>query len=106
VLAALRLAIAGRAGVDPLAVALPLLGEYLPRLAAEGGDPVAVFVAQGRALGFMRPSPRTQIQAPQLPRAHRIPAPPHRCRERTPRYARRTCGPRPRPSPHPAHALE
>jgi hypothetical protein len=57
VLQALRLEIAGRAGVDPFEVSLPLLVEYLPYFAYRGLDPVAVFVEQGRALGFIRPWP-------------------------------------------------
>ncbi|MGH2585479.1 MAG: hypothetical protein ACRDJE_11245 [Dehalococcoidia bacterium] len=94
VLQALRLEIAGRAGVDPFDVSLPLLVEYLPRLAYDGIDPVAFFVAQGRQLGFIRPSTRTQIQAPYLPRDQITPAPPDLVRERIPRDARRNCGPR------------
>lgn len=94
VLAALRLEIAGRAGVDPFEVSLPLLVEYLPRLAYAGIDPIAVFVDQGRHLGFIRPSARTQIHAPHLPRDQITPAPPGLVRERRPRYAQRKCGPR------------
>ena len=94
VLQALRLEIAGRAGVDPYEVSLPLLVEYLPFFAARGLDPLAVFVEQGRALRFIRPSTRTVIAAPALPPAAVAPLPPDLVLERPPRYARRKCGPR------------
>jgi len=61
VLQALRLEIAQRAGVDPFEVSLPLLGEDLPRFAAQGCAPIAVFVEHGRALRFIRPSSRTRF---------------------------------------------
>ncbi|HEX5504556.1 MAG TPA: IS4 family transposase [Thermomicrobiales bacterium] len=100
VLQALRLEIAGRAGVDPYAVSLPLLVEYLPCFAARGLDPVAVFVAQGRALRFIRPSSRTAVVAPEIPPAALAPRPSALALVRPPRYARRNCGPRPRaPAP-------
>ncbi len=95
VLQALRLEIAGRAGVDPYEVSLPLLVEYLPFFAARGLDPVAVFVEQGRALRFIRPSSRTAIVAPEIPPGDLLPRPPDLLVERTPRYAQRKCGPRP-----------
>ncbi len=94
VLQALRLEIAGRAGVDPYEVSLPLLVEYLPFLAARGLDPVTVFVEQGRALRFIRPSSRTVIVAPEIPPADLVPRPPDLVVERLPRYAQRKCGPR------------
>ena len=97
VVQALRLEIAGRAGVDPYAVSLPLLVEYLPFFAARGLDPVAVFVAQGRALRFIRPASRTVVVAPDPPPADLAPPPRGLALVRPPRYARRKCGPRPRP---------
>lgn len=96
VLQALRLEIAGRAGVDPYEVSLPLLVEYLPYFAYRGLDPVALVVEQGRALRFIRPSTRTQIVAPAIPPEAITPLPPDTVLERTPRYAQRKCGPRPR----------
>ncbi len=96
VLQALRLEIAGRAGVDPYEVSLPLLVEYLPFFAARGLDPVTVFVEQGRALRFIRPSSRTVIVAPDIPLNDLVPRPPDLVVERLPRYAQRKCGPRPR----------
>jgi hypothetical protein len=99
VLQALRLEIAHRAGVDPFEVSLPLLVEYLPRFAADGRDPVAVFVEQGRALRFIRPSSRTQIRAPTIPADALAPLPPTIVLVRTPRYAQRNCGKRPSKKP-------
>jgi hypothetical protein len=94
VLQALRLEIAGQAGVDPAEVSLPLLVAYLPFFAYRGVDPVAVVVEQGRALRFIRPSTRTQIVAPTPPPAAIAPMPPGLELTRTPRYAQRKCGPR------------
>jgi len=87
ILQALRLEIAARADVDPFEVSLPLLIQYLPQYAQEGVDPLAAFVADGRRLGFIRPSSRTQVQAPHIPLAQLIPRPPDLLAERVPRYA-------------------
>ncbi|MBC7293604.1 MAG: IS4 family transposase [Thermoleophilia bacterium] len=96
ILQALRLEIAGRAGVDVFEVSMPLLAEYAPRLAADGLDPVEVFVQQGRHLGFIRPSRRTKIQAPIIPPEEIIPPPEGLVLTRTARHANRNCGPRPK----------
>lgn len=96
ILQALRLEIAGRAEVDVFEVSMPLLVEYAPRLAADGLDPVEVFVQQGRHLRFIRPSRRTQIHAPTIPPEEITPLPPDLVLTRTPRHANRKCGPRPK----------
>lgn len=90
---ALRLEVAGRAGVDPFEVSLPLLVQYLPLLAAAGEDPIAVLVAQGRQVEIIRPSRRTRIQGPAIDVAELAMPPPDLVRSRTPRYARRRGGP-------------
>jgi hypothetical protein len=95
VLQALRLEIAGQAGVDPYAVSLPLLVEYLPFFAARGLDPVRVVVEQGRALRLIRPSSRAVIVAPAIPPGDLAPRPPGLALTRPPRYAPRHCAPRP-----------
>jgi Transposase DDE domain len=101
ILQALRLEIAGRAGVDPFDVSMPLLVQYAPRYAAEGRDPIAVFVEFGRALAFIRPSRRTVIHAPTIPDPALVPLPPGTPLARTPRYGHITCPPRRRPkTPH------
>ncbi len=87
ILQALRLEIAGRVGVDPFEVSLPLLVEYLPFCASFGGDPMRAFLEDGRRVGFIRPSKRTQIQAPLLPSTAYVWPPPDLVLERTPRYA-------------------
>ncbi|MEA2641207.1 MAG: hypothetical protein QOF51_2601, partial [Chloroflexota bacterium] len=89
ILQALRLEIAGRAGVDPFEVSLHLLVVYLPQYAYTGQDPVAEFVAHGRELRFIRPSTRTVIQAPDLPHDQLVFPPPALELTRTPRYAAR-----------------
>jgi len=87
ILQALRVEVAGRAGVDVFAVSLPLLVELAPQFAADGHDPVALLVARGRAAGVIRPSRRTENRAPHIP-ARLIRPPPHDlCCSRTPRYA-------------------
>lgn len=90
VLHALQLEIAVRARCDPFEVSLPLLVEYLPRYAARGLDPLAIFVEQGRDLGFIRPSTRTRIRAPDIPPAAVSPLPAHLALEREPRYAHKS----------------
>ena len=94
VVQALRLEIAGTAGVDPFEVSLPLLVEYLPLLLADGVDPIAFVVAEGRRVQFIRPSTRTVIHAPDLPPESLVPCPPDLVLLRQPRYAERKCGPR------------
>jgi hypothetical protein len=87
---ALRLEIAGRAGVDVFDVSLPLLVRYLPVFAARGEDPVTCFVERGRLAGFIRPSRRIVITAPDPPLAYALSIDP-RPVLRTPRYAERRC---------------
>jgi hypothetical protein len=107
ILHALHLEVAGRAGVDPFEVSLPLLVEYFPRLAREGHDPVAFFVERGRQAGFIRPSTRTAIRAPAIPPAALVPLPPGTPLTRPPRHAGRNCGKRSaRPKASVQHKLE
>ena len=94
VVQALRVEIAGEAGVDPFEVSVPLLVEYLPLLLEQGEDPVAFFVAEGRRLAFIRPSSRTVIHAPVLLPTDLLPRPPDLVLIRQPRYAGKDCGPR------------
>jgi hypothetical protein len=94
VLQALRVLVAAAARVDPFDVSLPLLVRYLPLYARRGLDPIAAIAADGRRLGFIRPSRRTAVAAPDVPTAALRPPPPGLVLERTPRYARRKCGPR------------
>jgi hypothetical protein len=91
IFSAFRLEVAGQAEVDLFEVSLPLLIEYFPRYAYAGTDPIPVFVAHGRKLGFIRPSPRTVIHAPPIPSDQLHPPPPDLILERTPRYAQRKC---------------
>jgi len=99
ILKALQMEIAARAGVDLFDVSLPLLVEYVPRLAYRGEDPVAVFVEQGRELGFIRPSRRTMIRAPEVDADKIVPMPANMqlALVRQARYAHRNCGPRSHP---------
>jgi hypothetical protein len=87
VIHAFQFEIAARAQCDPFDVSLALLVEYFPRLAADGHDPIQVFVAQGRTLGFIRPSRRTKIVAPLILPEQFAALPPGLALEREPRYA-------------------
>jgi hypothetical protein len=86
VVLALWVEIAGRAEVDVFEVSLPLLIAYAPRLAADGLDPVEVFVTRGRFAGFIRPSRRRTNQAPVIPPEAILPAPPDLVTSRPARY--------------------
>lgn len=91
---ALRSRIAHQADVALFDVSLALLVQELPRLARAGTrDPVAWFVAEGRALGYIRPSRRIAWAVPTIPPDQIILPPPDLETEREPRYAGRRCGP-------------
>jgi hypothetical protein len=91
---ALRFEVAQRAAVDVFDVSLPLLVRWMPRFAAGGQDPVAVFVERGKGAGFIRPSRRVRHDAPAIPMHALAPLPRGTPLERTPRSAQRRCGPR------------
>lgn len=99
VLQALRGEVAARAGADVFEVSLPLLVRYLPQYARRGLDPVAAFVADGRRLGFIRPSRRIRTAAPAVPDDRLRPPPDGLALRRPPRYARKDCAPRPGRNP-------
>jgi hypothetical protein len=89
ILHALQLEIAGRAGVDPFDVSLPLLVEYLPRW--NDVDFIELSVERGRAAGFIRPSRRIRIKTPFVDVQAYAPHPPNLVMIREPRYAQRRC---------------
>ncbi len=91
ILQGLRLEIAYRAGVDPFEVSMGLLVEYLPRYAAQGDDPIKIFVEQGRELRFIRASRRVKIKAPEVRAEQMRPLPEGTVLVRTARYAHRNC---------------
>ena len=84
---ALRTEIAGRAGVPIDDVSLPLLVREFPRYAAGWADPIGAFLADARALGYIRPSRRVPIVAPTLPPEAFTPPPPDLPTTQTPRYS-------------------
>jgi hypothetical protein len=94
VLQALRLEIAGRAGVDVFDVSMALLVQYAPGMAARGDDPVAIFVERGRQFAYIRPSRRIRRQVPHIEPDQIIPLPPAIALRRAARHAGRNCGPR------------
>jgi hypothetical protein len=100
VVQALRVEIAGTAQVDVFDVSLPLLVQYLPLYASRGSDPIGTFVADARRLRFIRPSRRTQIEAPDIPPEAYLPPPVDLVVVRKPRYANRKCGARSPQSPN------
>ncbi len=83
--------IAGRAGVDPFEVSLPLLVRYVPDFTRLGHDPVEPFLTNARHVGLIRPSKRTIIHAPSIPQEEYASRPPDPVLVRTPRYADRKC---------------
>ncbi|OQA12659.1 MAG: Transposase DDE domain protein [Chloroflexi bacterium ADurb.Bin360] len=87
ILQALRMEIAGRATVDPFDVSMQLLIRYLPTLAADGTDPIALFVQRGRFARFIRPASRLKATAPDIPFHLLSPPPPDLVLTRSPRYA-------------------
>lgn len=91
VLQALRVEIAGLAAVPVEEVSLALLARHVPRLAAQGRDPVAAFVADGRAAGFIRPARRVVLATPWAPPDALCPLPSGLALRRRPRYAERRC---------------
>src|SRR5207253_643115 len=95
ILQGLRMEIAGRAEVDPYEVSMELLVRYMPQYAYVGEDPVRVFVERGRELRFIRPSTRTQIEAPLVDPDQLVPLPPDLVLVRPARYAHRNCASRP-----------
>jgi hypothetical protein len=94
ILHALQLEIAGRAGVDPFDVSLPLMVEYIPKWSYDGADMVTLFVEHGRSVGFIRPSRRIRLDTPEIDLACIIPLPPDLVLVRKPRYAHRKCSSR------------
>jgi hypothetical protein len=85
--------VADVAGVPVEEVSLALLVQYLPSYAAAHDDAITPFVADGRALGFIRPSRRIKHQAPTLTPEQLIPPLPDLVTTQKPRYANRKCGP-------------
>jgi hypothetical protein len=84
---ALRTEIAGRAGVPIDDVSLPLLVSDFPRYAAGTADPIAAFIADGRALGYIRPSRRLTPTTPAVPLTAFTPPPPDLVTTQRPRYS-------------------
>jgi hypothetical protein len=93
ILHAIQMEIAGLAHVDPFDVSLELITRYVPRLSAEGKNPVKMIVAQGRDFGFIRPSRRIRPHTPPVDPLEIIPLPSDTILVRKPRYAQRRCNP-------------
>ena len=87
----LRAEIARRADADLRDVSVALLVRHLPQLAAEGKDPLEMYVSRGRAAGCIRPFRGKQYTLLQVEdQEYMLPeAPPPR---RTPRYAGKVGG--------------
>jgi hypothetical protein len=98
ILQALRLEVAGRAGVELFEVSIPILVQTLPLVAARHADPIGFIVAHGRRLGVIRRSRRLVPVAPDIPPERLIPPPSGLVTEREPRYAGRRCSARSAPT--------
>jgi hypothetical protein len=94
---AFQMETAGLAQVDPFDVSLELITRYVPRLTAEGKNPMQMIVDHGRDFGFIRPSRRIRPQTPPVDALNFVPLPPDTILLRKPRYAQRRCDP-PAPS--------
>jgi Transposase DDE domain len=90
VILGLRSDIAYQAKVDPFEVSLDLLVRWVPRLAADGLDPVQTIVERGRLAGFIRPSTRLNLSLPSLDLARYAFPKSFVPLERLPRYAGKT----------------
>ena len=84
-LQALRMEIADRAEVAVDDVSMALLIQNLPRYAAAGGDPLTAYIADGRLLGYIRPSRRIVPTAPCIPATAITLPPPDLIRTQVPR---------------------
>lgn len=91
---AFQVELAAQAEVDPFDVSLELLSRYVPRLLLHGADPMSFLLTYGRAMGLIRPSTRTHIQAPTLPLQEVSYPPPELIQPRPARSAHRKCGSR------------
>jgi hypothetical protein len=103
ILHALQLEIAGKAGVDPFDVSLPLLVAYLPRY--HELDFIDLIVHTGRQFGFIRPSRRIRIQTPPVDLAAYQWPPPALVLTREPRYAGRRATSRKKTPPAPSQSI-
>jgi hypothetical protein len=88
---AFQVELAARAEVDPFDVSLALLTRYVPRLLAQGEDPMAFLLTYGRAMGVIRPSTRRHTQAPVVPLQEVSYPPPELIQPRQAHYAHRKC---------------
>ena len=84
--------VAAQAGVEVFDVSLDLLVRYVPRLMAQGVDPVAEIVRVGRSVGMIRPSTRIRRIVPEFALFEYDPPPGDLPREREPRYGHRPAG--------------
>lgn len=91
ILQAIRMEIAGKKNVSPFDVSLELVTRYVPELAYEGKNPIAMIIEDGERVGIIRPSRRIRIKTPDIP-AKFDPIPPDVSLIRTPRYAQKTTG--------------
>lgn len=91
ILQALQMEIAGQAHVDPYDVSLALLVEYIPIWIRDGRDPIKLIVEHGARTGFIRPSSRIRIRAPELRPEEMAALPQGTVLLRKPRYAQRKC---------------
>lgn len=88
--------VAAQAGVEVFDVSLDLLVRYVPRIMAQGLDPVAEIVRVGRSVGIIRPSTRIRRMVPEFALIEYDPPPADLPREREPRYGHRPAGNRSR----------
>lgn len=96
---ALQVELAARAGVEVFDVSLALLVRWVPLMLAQHQDPMSVLLAQGRAIGLIRPSRRIPIEVPTLCLNEIVWPPDDLLLWQEPRYAHKQAGNRHRKPP-------
>lgn len=86
ILTAIRQEIAARADVDLFEVSLELMVKYFSFSTEKGRDPIAEWAESGHKWGYIRPSRRVKIEAPEIPPDRLSPLPESIELTRKPRY--------------------
>jgi hypothetical protein len=89
---ALQVAVAAEADCEVFDVSLALLVRWVPRLLAQGHDPIEVLLRQGREMGIIRPSRRLPLDLPTVHLEEICWPPGDVCLWLPPRYAHKKAG--------------
>jgi Transposase DDE domain len=89
---ALQVAVAAEADCEVFDVSLALLVRWVPRLLAQGRNPMEVLLCQGREMGIIRPSRRQPLDLPTVHLEEIFWPPDDVCLWQPPRYAHKKAG--------------